>query len=59
MYMILEALYYSCCFGWKKTKEEERILRRIKDDIEALTEEELDHLKNYLLKPIKRNLFCC
>ena len=59
MYMILEALYYSCCFGWKKTKEEERILRRIKDDIEALTEEELDHLKNFLLKPMKRNLSCC
>ena len=58
MYMILEALYYSCCFGWKK-KEEQRILRRIKDDIEVLTEEELDHLKNFILKPLKRNLSCC
>jgi hypothetical protein len=27
MYMILEALYYSCCFGWKKTREEEKNLK--------------------------------
>ena len=28
MYMILEALYYSCCFGWKKTNQEEKILKK-------------------------------
>ena len=59
MYMILEALYYSCCFGWKKTKQEEKILKRIKEDVIALTEEELDHLRDFLFKPTKRNLSCC
>lgn len=57
--MILEALYYSCCFGWKKTKQEEKILNRIKEDVIALTEEELEHLRDFLLKPTKRNLSCC
>jgi hypothetical protein len=57
--MILEALYYCCCFGWKKTKEEEKILNRIKEDVVALTEEELNHLRSFLLKPTKRNLSCC
>jgi len=59
MYMILEALYYSCCFGWKKTKQEEKLLKRIKEDVIALTEEELEHLRDFLLKPTKRNLSGC
>ena len=54
-------LYYImdyCCFG-KKKKERKRLIREIKEDVLALTKEELEHLRNFILVPRDRYLTCC
>ena len=42
-------LYYImeyCCFG--KKKERKRLIHEIKEDVLALTKEELEHLRNFI-----------
>ena len=46
-----------CCFG-RAFKKEQKIIHRIKEDVLALTQEELDHLRNYLFSS-DRYLACC
>ena len=46
-----------CCFG-RAFKREQKIIHRIKEDVLALTQEELDHLRNYLFSS-DRYLTCC
>lgn len=53
--LIFEAIY-NCCLGFKPNKKEMRLLYKIKDDIEELTIEELEHLKNFLHR---NNRTCC
>ena len=55
-------LYYImeyCCFGKKKKKERRRLIHEIKEDVLALTKEELEHLRNFILVPRDRYLTCC
>jgi hypothetical protein len=47
-----------CCFG-KKKKERKRLIHEIKEDVLALTKEELEHLRNFILVPRDRYLTCC
>ena len=47
-----------CCFG-KPTQKEKKVIHKIEEDVLALTQEELDHLRNYLLAPRDRYLNCC
>jgi hypothetical protein len=47
-----------CCFG-KPTQKEKKLIHKIKEDVLALTQEELEHLRNYLLAPRDRYLNCC
>ena len=54
-------LYYImeyCCFG-KKKRERKRLVQEIKQDVLALTKEELEHLRNSILVPRGRCVSCC
>ena len=53
--LIFEAIY-NCCLGFKPNKTDVRLLFEIEDDIEELTIEELEHLKNFLHR---NNRTCC
>ena len=53
--VVLEAIH-NCCLGFKTNKREMRLLYKIKDDIEELTIEEIEHLKNFLHR---NNRTCC
>ena len=54
MKLILDSLYY-CCIGWRPYKEEVQLITRIKDDVQELTNEELEHLRLFLLQPLRNN----
>jgi hypothetical protein len=58
--LILDSLYY-CCIGWRPTKQEVQLITKIKDDVQELTKEELEHLRLFLLQPTRSNrkLSCC
>ena len=47
-----------CCFG-KKKRDRKRLVHEIKQDVLALTNEELDHLRSFILPPGSRYLSCC
>ena len=54
-------LYYImeyCCFG-KERRARKRLIHEIKQDVLALTKEELEHLRNFILVPRDRYLSCC
>ena len=54
-------LYYImeyCCFG-KKKREKKRLTHEMKEDVLALTKEELEHLRNFILVPRDRCVSCC
>mgnify|MGYP007107654119 CR=1 FL=1 len=57
---ILDSLYY-CCIGWRPYKEEVQLITRIKDNVQELTNEELEHLRLFLIQPTRNNrrLQCC
>lgn len=54
---LLNMVFDYCCFG-RACKKEQKLINRIKEDILILTQEELDHLKNYLFSSDKY-LYCC
>ena len=58
--LILDSLYY-CCIGWRPTRHEVQLITKIKDDVQELTKEELEHLRLFLLQPVRNNkrLQCC
>ena len=47
-----------CCFG-KKKRDRKRLVHEIKEDVMALTKEELEHLRNFILVPRDRCVSCC
>ena len=47
-----------CCLG-KKKRERKRLIHEIKEDVMALTKEELEHLRNFILVPRDRCVSCC
>ena len=53
---ILDSLVSLCCFG--KGKKEEKVFDKIKVYVEDLTEQELEHLKAFLLRPIRQKACC-
>ena len=46
------------CFG-KKKKDRKKLDNEIKQEVLALTKEELEHLRNFILVPRDRYLSCC
>ena len=54
---VFDMVFDYCCFG-RAFKKEQKLINRIKEDILILTQEELDHLKNYLFSSDKY-LYCC
>ena len=50
-----------CRIGWRPFKEEVQLITKIKDDVQELTKEELEHLRLFLLQPTRNNrrLQCC
>jgi hypothetical protein len=40
---------FACISTWKVTEKEKVILNRIKNDLEELTKEELEHLYNHIM----------
>ena len=44
----------SCCFGKKK-----KFVEEIKDDIKGLSEQALNHIRAFLIRPIKDKCYCC
>ena len=58
IYYVIEFILNLCCRGKRK---EEHIIHKIKRDIEELTEEELNHLRSHVIKPIKKQMHknCC
>ena len=55
--LLFDMVFDYCCFG-RAFKQEQELINRIKEDILILTQEELDHLKNYLFSSDKY-LYCC
>ena len=53
---ILDSLVSLCCFG--KGKKEKKVFENVKGDIKDLTEQELEHLKAFLLRPMKQKACC-
>ena len=53
---ILDSLVSLCCFG--KGKKEEKVFEKIKGDVKELTEQELEHLKAFLLRPMRQKACC-
>ena len=47
-----------CCFG-KKRRDRKRLVHEIKQDVLALTKEELEHLWIFILVPRDRYVSCC
>ena len=54
---LFDIVFDYCCCG-RAFKKEQKLINRIKEDILILTQEELDHLKNYLFSSDKY-LYCC
>ena len=57
VYAILDSLVSLCCFG--KGKKEKKVFEKVKTDIAELTEQELEHLKAFLLRPVRQKECCC
>ena len=53
---ILDSLVSLCCFGQAKKKE--KVFEKVKTDIAELTEQELEHLRAFLLRPMKQKACC-
>ena len=53
---ILDSLVSLCCFG--KGKKEKKVFEKIKGDVKDLTEQELEHLKAFLLRPVRQKACC-
>ena len=53
---ILDSLVSLCCFG--KGKKEEKVFEKLKGDVKELTEQELEHLRAFLLRPVKQKACC-
>ena len=53
---ILDSLVSLCCFG--KGKKEEKVFEKIKGDVKELTEQELEHLRAFLLRPVRQKACC-
>ena len=47
-----------CSFG-KKRRDRKRLVHEIKEGVMALTREELEHLRNFILVPLDRCVSCC
>ena len=53
---ILDSLVSLCCCG--KGKKKEKAFEKIKGDVKELTEQELEHLRAFLLRPMKQKACC-
>ena len=53
---LLDSLVSLCCFG--KGKKEEKVFEKIKGDVKELTEQELQHIRAFLLRPVKQKACC-
>ena len=53
---ILDSLVSFCCFG--KGKKQKKVFEKIKGDVKELTEQELEHLRAFLLRPVKQKACC-
>ena len=53
---ILDSLVSLCCFG--KGKKETKVFEKVKGDIKELAEQELEHLRAFLLRPMKQKACC-
>ena len=53
---ILDSVVSFCCFG--KGKKEKKVFEKVKGDIAELTEQELEHLKAFLLRPMRQEACC-
>ena len=53
---ILDSLVSFCCFG--QGKKEKNVFEKIKGDVKELTEQELEHLRAFLLRPVKQKACC-
>ena len=53
---ILDSLVSFCCFG--QGKKEKKVFEKVKTDIAELTEQELEHLRSFLLRPMKQKVCC-
>ena len=53
---ILDSLVSLCCFG--KGKKEGKVFEKVKPDIAELTEQELEHIKAFLLRPMRQKACC-
>ena len=53
---ILDSLVSFCCFGTGKKKI--KVYEKVKGDIKELTEQELEHLRAFLLRPVRQKACC-
>ena len=53
---MLDSVVSFCCFG--KGKKEKKVFEKVKGDIAELTEQELEHLRSFLLRPMRQKACC-
>jgi len=53
-YYLVNIVMNYCCFG----KPKKRLLEEIKQDVKELTEQELHHLNNFIIRPLKGKSCC-
>ena len=53
---ILDSVVSFCCCGQGKKKI--KVFEKIKGDVKELTEQELEHLRAFLLRPVRQK-GCC
>ena len=54
--IILDSVVSFCCFG--KGKKEKKVFEKVRGYIAELTEQELEHLRAFLLRPMKQKACC-
>ena len=52
---LLDAVLNYCCFG----RNEQRLVDKIKEDILMLSEKELNHIRAFIIKPLREKTHCC
>jgi len=56
IYFLYDVIVKNCCFG--KAKPVKRV-EQLKQEIQCLSEQELNHIKAFLVRGIKNSQCCC
>ena len=58
LYYIFTVIWNECCFG-KSTKQDNTLIKELKHELVEFSKEELNEIKEYLLRPLEKESFSC